>query len=433
MTEPAGHHLTTLPSGVRVVTESMAGARSVALGIMIGAGSVAESGREAGWSHLLEHLLFRGSARYGSREIDERFDAFGGEIDAGTGRESTSLSARVLDEHLEEAFDIMADMVWRPGIAPADVASEQQIVLEELAMYEDDPQDVVFDLLGAAVFGAHPIGRPVIGTRESVSGADSETLRAYHAERYAPGSIVISAAGSVVHERIVELVAAAEQADVAGRRSVPAPAPPTPEAPRALFRERPTEQFHITFGAHGLAREDDRRIALRVLDALVGGTPSSRLFQEVRERRSLAYDVSSFHSEYAGVGHIGIYLGTRPANLEAALGAVVGELERLRADGLAPGELDRAREHAKGRFVLALESPYARMGRLGALVLHDRELLEIDTVLARVDALQEQDIESLAAELLDPARLSVAAVGPDEARFRAALDTALPGPARMAA
>jgi predicted Zn-dependent peptidase len=415
------HRLTELDSGVRVVTEHMDSVRSVALGFWIGTGSVGESSDEAGLSHLVEHMLFRGTARYGSLEIDQLFDGMGAELNAGTGKETTSVYTRVIDEHLPKAFDVMADMVWRPRIAGEDLDNERQIVLEEIAMYEDDPQDKVFDVLGKAVFGEHPLGRPIIGRSEIVGGISPESLSAFHAARYVPGNVVISAAGNVDHDALVAMVVAAE-AERAGETAPGTPAPPAPEAARSLFVAKPTEQVHVTLGAPGIARDDDRRFALRVLDNVFGGTSSSRLFQEVRESRGLAYAVYSFQSLYAGTGQVGLYLGTRPDNVREAMEVVAAELDHLRAQPATEDELRRSKENVKGRMVLALESTAARMNRLGSSVLAGMPLLTVDEVVERIGAVSIADLEGLATELYAPERLSVAGIGPDEDAFRAALE-----------
>lgn len=432
MSDSSGHRLTTLPSGVRVVTEAVPGVRSAALGFFVATGSVTEPAEQAGWSHLLEHLLFRGTARYGSAEIDELFDGMGAELNAGTGRESTSIYSRVLDQHLERAFDVVADMVWRPAITAPDVASEQEIVLEELAMYEDDPQDQVFDLLGEATFGEHPLGRAVIGTRATVTAAGADGLHTFHDERYVPGDVVVAAAGSVDHDALVALVAAQD----VGPAGAHAPAPPAPPdgaaVPRRRFIEKATEQVHLTLGAPGIARDDDRRYALRVLDTVLGGTSSSRLFQEVREKRALAYSVSTFHAQYAGAGHVGLYLGTRPENLATAMQVVGDELERFLQDGITADELVRAKENAQGRAVLTLESTSARMNRLGGALLAGLPILSLDDLIARVDAVTADDVLTLARDLLAPERLSAAAIGPSEAAFRSALEPVMPALAEAA-
>jgi predicted Zn-dependent peptidase len=411
--------------------------RSVTLGIWIATGSVAESATEAGLSHLVEHMLFRGTERYGSLEIDQIFDTMGAELNAGTDKEATSVYARVIDEHLPAAFDVVADMVWHPRMHAEDLANEREIVREEIAMYEDDPQDRVFDVLGDAVFGDHPLGRPVIGTADVVGTTSAERLAAFHAAHYAPGHIVIAAAGSLEHEAIVDL---ARAIDVPGRPASPDPPPPSPAellTPRMRFLRKDTEQYHLAVGGPGLARDDERRFALRVLDNIVGGTSSSRLFQEIREERGLAYSVFSFQALYAGAGQIGLYLGTRPDNVAPALRVVADELARLRADGVTADELERSKENVKGRIVLALESTAARMNRLGAAVLGDLPLLTVDEVVQRIEAVTIDDLAELTAELLAPERLSVAGIGSDEAVFRRAIEPVAPalaaGPAQVGA
>jgi predicted Zn-dependent peptidase len=415
------HRLTELPSGVRVVTESMDSVRSAALGFYIATGSGYEDDARAGLSHLLEHMLFRGTARYGSLEIDQLFDGMGAELNAGTGKETTSVYSRVLDVHLERAFDVMADMVWRPRIAAEDLAQEREIVLEEIAMYEDDPQDRVFDVLGEAVFGDHPLGRAIIGRREVVAGTPAVELQTFHAGRYTSRNVVIAAAGSVDHDRLVELVQRSlEDPPPGGGAAEPLPLPGAP-IPRRAFFGKETEQYHIALGAPGLARDDDRRYALRVLDNVLGGTSSSRLFQEVRENRGLAYSVYSFTSSYAGTGQVGLYLGTRPDNVMTSLKVVGDELERLRADGITAEELERSKENVKGRVVLALESTTARMNRLGSSVLAELPLLTVSEVVERIDAVTADDVAALARELYAPERLSAAGIGADEATFCRAL------------
>jgi predicted Zn-dependent peptidase len=405
--------------------------RSVTLGIWIATGSAAESAAEAGLSHLVEHMLFRGTARYGSLQIDQIFDTMGAELNAGTDKESTSVYARVIDEHLPAAFDIVADMVWHPRLHADDLANEREIVLEEIAMYEDDPQDRVFDLVGEAVFGDHPLGRAVIGRAEVVAATTAERLAEFHAAHYAPGDIVIAAAGSLDHDAVVELASAI---DVPPRAAAPGTPPLTePLVPRVRFLRKDTEQYHLAIGAPGLARDDERRFALRVLDNIVGGTSSSRLFQEVREERGLAYSVFSFQALYAQTGQIGVYLGTRPDNVAPALRVVADELARLRADGVTAEELERSKENVKGRIVLALESTAARMNRLGSAVLSGLPLLSVDDVVQRIEAVTSDDVAQLTAELLAPERLSIAGIGADETVFRRAIEPLAPAQAPASA
>src|SRR5579884_3584033 len=320
----------------------MPSVRSVSLGLWIGTGSRHESEDQAGLSHLIEHLLFKGSARYSSLEIDQIFDAMGAELNAGTGKETTSVYARLLDQHLPEAFDVMMDMVFRPTFREID--SEREVILEEIAMYEDDPQEKVFDVFGEAVFGTDPLGRAIIGRADVIAHTGAQEIADFHAGRYLPGNVVIAAAGAVDHEQLLRL----------------------------------TED---RLGGLGISRHDDRRFALRVLDTLFGGTSSSRLFQEVRERRGLAYSVYSFTSAYQDTGQVGLYLGTRPENLGQAMAVVGRELGRLREDPGSAEEVQRAKENLKGRVVLALESTGARMNRLGSEVLAGEPLLSIDEVV----------------------------------------------------
>jgi predicted Zn-dependent peptidase len=422
------HRVTTLDSGVRIVTEAMPSVRSVSIGFWIGTGSRSESEAEAGLSHLLEHLLFKGSEKYGSLEIDQIFDGMGAELNAGTGKETTSVYARVIDEHMAEAFDVMADMVFRPTLR--DIDSERAVILEEIAMYEDDPQEKVFDLLGEAVFGDHPLGRAIIGRAPVIAETPTERIAAFHAERYGPHNVVIAAAGAVDHDAFVEL---AVRSLLGGTDRPPPIAPPAPGLmpARRKFERKDTEQYHVCLGGSGLARHDERRFALRVLDNVFGGTSSSRLFQEVRERRGLAYAVYSFTSAYQDTGQVGLYVGTRPDNVGEALAVVGTELAHLREEPATPEELERAKENLKGRVVLALESTGARMNRLGAEILAGMPLLSLDETVERIDAVSIEDLAGLVDELWSPERLSAAGIGPDEARFEEAL--AAVGPALVEA
>jgi len=413
----AEHRLTKLDTGVRVVTEAMPSVRSVALGFWVGTGSRVEDDGQAGLSHLLEHLLFRGSSRYGSLEIDQIFDAMGAEINAGTGKETTSLYSRVLDVHLERAMDVMADMIWRPALREVD--PERAVVLEEIAMYEDDPQDKIFDILGEAVFGDDPLGRAIIGRPEVIRDTPVDAIRAFHRARYRPDNIVVAGAGSIDHERLVELVRASQPGDERPGNGAPTGAPAS--RPHVRFERKDTEQYHVCLGAPGIARDDDRRFALRVLDNILGGTSSSRLFQEVRERRGLAYSVYTFLNHYAGTGQIGLYLGTRVDNLAEGLRVIGAELERVREAPATGEELQRSKENVKGRVVLSLESTSTRMNRLGSSVLTDVPVLDLDEVIERIDAVTLDDLRELADELWPLERMSAAGIGPDQDVFGEAM------------
>jgi predicted Zn-dependent peptidase len=424
------HRLTTLESGVRIVTEAMPSVRSVSLGFWIGTGSRYEAEPEAGLSHLLEHLLFKGTAKYESLEIDQIFDGMGAELNAGTGKETTSVYARVIDEHLADAVDVMADMVFRPTLT--DIDSEREVILEEIAMYEDDPQEKVFDMLGEAVFGEDPLGRAIIGRAAVISGTPPADIARFHHARYRPENVVIAAAGAIDHDALVAL--ARERCDQAGRPNGDALDAPTPAdhpavppiRPERRFERKDTEQYHVCLGGMGLSRHDDRRFALRVLDTIFGGTSSSRLFQEVRERRGLAYSVYSFTSAYSDIGQVGLYVGTRADNLVQALSVVGTELKRFRSEPATAEELHRAKENLKGRVVLGMESTGARMNRLGSEILAESPLMALDEVVERIDAVTLSDLVALTEELWDPERLSAAGIGPEAERFDQALGAVAP-------
>jgi predicted Zn-dependent peptidase len=422
----AEHRITSLDSGVRVVTERVPSVRSVALGFWIANGSTSEHPRQAGISHLLEHMLFRGTERFGSEEIDQIFDAMGAEINAGTDKEATSLYTRVLDRHLDRAFEVMSDMIWHPRFG--ELEAEREVVLEEIAMYEDDPQDRVFDALGKAIFGSHPLGRPIIGTAEVIAAVTREQLAAFHGEHYLPPRIVIAAAGSVDHDALVAMARDVESARaraLGAAAEAPGEALPDPGAPaferRVRFLSKDTEQYHVCVGGEGIAREDERRFALRVLEGVLGGTSSSRLFQEVRERRGLAYSVFCYSNLYARTGEVGLYVGTRPENLAEALAVVAAELARCVEDPASEEELVRSRENLKGRVVLGLESTGARMSRLGVSLLNDMPIMSVDEMIERIDSVEIEQVRELAGALFAPERLSIAGVGPEEDRFLAAI------------
>jgi predicted Zn-dependent peptidase len=413
--------LTTLDSGVRVITEAMPSVRSIALGFWIRTGSRDEGQEQAGISHFLEHLLFKGTDRFSSREIDEAFDAMGAEVNAGTGKETTSVYSRFLDGHLERAFDVLQDMVLRP--AYPDIESERQVVIEEIAMYEDEPQDKVHDVLAEAIFGEHPLGRPIIGRADVVSSVPVPDIAAWHDGRYVPGNIVVAAAGNLDHERIVELV---ESAVGEARTAPPGLVSPNGPAPALRFFKKETEQYHLCLGGPGIPRSDERRFALRVLDTILGGSTSSRLFQEVREKRGLAYAVYSYASHYVDSGQVAVYVGTRPDNVTAAMDVIGTELRRLHEDGVTEEELERARENVKGRTVLSMESTLTRMNRLGSSVLMGVPLLTVDEVLAAFDAVTLEDVAALGREFYRPDDMSAAGVGAEESSFRAALGAVSP-------
>jgi predicted Zn-dependent peptidase len=409
--------LTTLGSGVRVVTEEVPSVRSVALGLWVRTGSRNETPAQAGVSHFLEHLLFKGTARYSAVEISERFDGLGASVNAATGKETTHLHARFLDEHTEEVFDLLAEMLLTPTYP--DIDSERDVVLEEIAMYEDEPQDRVHDFLAGAVFGEHPLGRRVLGEAEVIASTPVPDIDAYHRARYTGENIVVGAAGHLGHDAIVALAERLVSPPSGGNGS--SPAIDLDDATRLRFHQKDTEQYHICFGAPGLTRDDERRYGLAVLDSIFGGSTSSRLFREVREKRGLAYSVGSYNEQYTDSGLVAIYVGTREDNVEEACAIIGAELARLRSEPVSDEELARAKENVKGRLVLSSESTAARMSRISRATLFGLPIDSLDEMVAKVDAVAVEDLTELATELYGAERISAACIGRGEDCFRKAL------------
>jgi predicted Zn-dependent peptidase len=425
--------LSELDGGERVITERVESVRSVSLGFWIGAGSRDEPDAKAGVTHFIEHLLFKGTRSYGAQEIAEIFDGLGGELNAATSRESTVVYARIPDHHLETALDVMADMVFAPSFA--DVDSEREVVLEEIAMVEDTPQDLVHDLLAEAVFGGNALGRPVIGRAEVISTVSRRSLGSYHRQMYTAGNIVLAAAGNLDHERLITLLDRAEHQRVEPPERKTRVRQPLVKAPPPglRFQRKDTEQYHVCVGALGIPRSDRRRFAASLLDAILGGSASSRLFQEIREKRGMAYSVYSFASQYTDTGQVGIYVGTREENLDECLRIVTEQVADIAAGNIRPAELERAKENLKGRIVLSMESTSNRMTRLGKSIITDTELLSLDRIIAEIDAVEPQGVAELAGLLLAPERLSAAGVGTNRERFLAAVDRIHPGLSAQAA
>jgi predicted Zn-dependent peptidase len=424
--------LSELDSGERLITERVDSVRSVSLGFWIGAGARDEPDAKAGVSHFIEHLLFKGTRSYEAQQIAEIFDEMGGELNAATSREHTVVYARVPDRHLEDALDVMADMVFSPAFT--DIDSEREVVLEEIAMVEDTPQDLVHDLLSEAVFSGHALGRPVIGRAEVISSISRRSIAAYHRRAYVAGNVVLAAAGHLEHEQVLGLLgrAARERAEPPARHTR-VRSPLVREPPPGLrFQQKDTEQFHVCIGAPGIARSDRRRFAASLLDAILGGSASSRLFQEIREKRGMAYTVYSFGSQYTDSGLIGIYVGTREENLVSCLEIVAEEIADIAAGNLRERELERAKENLKGRIALSMESTSNRMSRLGRSLITDTELLSLDRVIAEIDAVEPSALAELAGVLLEPTRLSVAGIGPSDDRFAEAVERVHPGLAAAA-
>jgi predicted Zn-dependent peptidase len=425
---------TILPGGLRVVTEFLPAVRSVALGIWVGVGSRDEDVPHAGATHYLEHLLFKGTSKRTALEISAEMDAVGGEMNAFTAKEYTCYYARVLDADLPLAIDVLSDMVTSSLIEPKDVDAERNVVLEEIAMNEDDPTDTVHEAFTGRLFGDTPLGRPILGTVDSINAITREQIFEHYQARYTPPHLVVSAAGNLEHEAVVELVRAAfgpALGDFGGAD----PAPPrlrdagglwdgygTAAGSGITLVSRPIEQANLVLGCEGLSRTDERRFALGVLNAALGGGMSSRLFQEVREKRGLAYSVYSFASQHADTGLWGIYAGCLPSKADEVLSICSAEVAKVVEAGLTDAELDRGKGQVRGGIVLGLEDPSSRMTRLGKSELVYPGLEPVDDVLTAIDAVTHDDIRAVAAEILTRPKV-LAVVGPyeDEGAFSAAL------------
>lgn len=410
----------TTSAGVRVVTEAMPSMRSVALGLWFRVGSRDEDATTYGCSHFLEHLLFKGTTRRTARDIAEVLDGIGGEANAFTSREQTCFYARVLDRDLPVALEVLADMVRDATNAPVDVDAEREVVLEEIAIHLDTPDDLVMTELSELAFGGHPLGLETLGSVDSITDMDRDTIHGWFVDRYRPEDLVVTVAGNVEHADVVaqveELVGDLGRPG-SGARARSTPAPVT--TGEVAVRRRPTEQAHVAVAAPGVDVHDEARPALRLASTALGEGMSSRLFQEIREVRGLAYTTFSFVGSYTDAGMVGAYVGTTPGRLDEAVGVLRDELVRL-PETLTRDEVERARAAITGGTVLGLEDPASRMLRLGQLAVTGRPLLTIDESLARTEAVTMEQVVDAARWFAGPRCLAV--VGPideDPDRFAA--------------
>ena len=398
-----------------MATERIESVRSVALGVWIAAGSRLEPLEHGGISHFIEHLIFKGSDKFTASQIAHIFDDMGAEPNASTSKEHTLVNARLLDADLDEAFEVIAGMVARPTFA--DLDQEREVVLEEVAMYEDSPPELIHDDLAEVVFGEHPLGRPIIGHYETLAALDLDTVRAYHDTHYVNPGIVVAAGGSVDHDRLCELTARHFRPEPGA--VVVRPELITPETRHvARFTQKDTEQYHVCLGGPGPKRGDPDRYAVFVVDTILGGSWSSHLFQEVREKRGLAYSVYSYTSLYADAGLTAVYFGSRQEAVGEAMGVILeilGDLEAL----MTEAAIERAKNHLKGQLVLSMESPGARMQTLGRSVLLEQPVLSVDEVLERINAVDRDAVVAAVRRYYDPATWSTACIGPHPEPFRA--------------
>jgi len=413
-----------LPSGLRIVTERMPQVRTAAMGIWVNAGSRYEPAGQHGISHFLEHLFFKGTASRSALEIAQAADEIGGQMNAFTDREQTVFFVKVLSTHFEQAVEIVADMLLRSTLAPEAIERERQVIAEEIKSYEDAPDELVQDLFAQTVWNGHPLGRPVIGTLDTVNRLTREDFVQHIRRYYRPGNVVVAVAGDIEHAAV---------ADALGRHfgewdgSAPPVVtdPPQPQAD-VITRPKETEQVHLCLGTQGLAYVDEARYTLSLLDHILGGGMSSRLFQEIREKRGLVYTIASYASSYRDGGLFVIYAGMSPDAGPEVIRLTLDEVEKMTREPVPAAELARAKESLKGSLMLSLESTGSRMSILARSEIYHGRQITLDEIIARIDAVRAEDLRQMAAELFHPRRLSMAAIGP----FRS--DGALAGSMRDA-
>ena len=412
-----GIRRTQLDSGLRVVTDSLPQLRSVAVGFWVGTGARDEDDARSGASHFLEHLLFKGTPTRTALEIAEEVESVGGEMNAFTSHEYTAFYVRVPDDRLDLAVDILSDVVWSPTIDAEEMEAERKVILEEINMRDDAPDELLHDLLAEAVFPGHPLGRSVLGSPDSISAMSRDAVAEYHAEHYHPSNVVVAAAGNLEHDRVVELVenGLAARTGTDGRR----PARVVSPFPRSRLLEvlrRPTEQAHLAIGLRAFSRDDPDRFALTVLNQVLGGGMSSRLFQEIREKRGLAYSVYAYRAAYEEIGAMAVYAGTTPARVDETLGVLNAELDRVVADGgVTDRELDAAKGHLSGSMALGLESSSSRMHRLGRSELTLGEIPTLDELVDAVNAVTPADVSRVVTRVFADTDRTLTVVGPFDA------------------
>jgi len=407
---------TVLANGLTVLSEHMPGVRSVALGAWVRAASLHESADKMGVSHMLEHMVFKGTPTRSAKELALALEVLGGSLDAYTAREHTAYQAKILDEHLPQAADVLADLIFHPVLRASDLALERKVILEEISTVDDTPDDLVFELHNTQLWGNHPYGFSILGNRETVTALDQSDLRALHSRAYHPEQIVVAAAGNVEHDALLETLESTGWGDVP-RGGLPPLTSPAPivQAPSAVHFERDTAQTHIVIGSATFAHSDPRRYAMSMIGLLFGGGMSSRLFQRVREELGLAYSVYSFQSFHEDAGMHGVYVGTAPETARAAVDAINAEMESLSSKGLSSDELAAGKSQLKGQITLSLESPTSRMYRAAGVELYEEPYRTLDEVLALVDAIDAETVAAICKTYYSPSQQTLVTLGPKAA------------------
>ena len=408
----SGFRRTDLSNGLTVVSEYMPSVRSVALGVWVRRASVHEQRDQMGVSHFLEHLVFKGTERRSAREIALSLESLGGSLDAFTSREHTSFQARVLDEHLPQAADVLCDLIFRPALRESDLTLERNVVLEEIAMVEDTPDDLVFELHNEALWGSHPYGYAILGTRETIGAMPVEAVRALHGSAYRPQNMVVAAAGRVEHEALLDVLARTGwDALPGGEPEGPVVPEPVAVPPSNRHIDRDGHQTHIVLGSPSISYGDPRRYAVSLIGLMLGGGMSSRLFQRVREELGLAYSVYAFQSFHHDSGLQGVYAGTSRETAGRALEEIFRELARISAEGFPDDEIEAGKNQLKGQLTLSLESPASRMFRVASAALYGEAYQTLDETLARIDRITSEQVAMACHELFSPERQTVVTLG----------------------
>ncbi|MDQ6827459.1 MAG: insulinase family protein [Gemmatimonadota bacterium] len=408
-----GLRRTVLPNGLTVLSEYMPGVRSVAFGAWVRAASIHESRERMGVSHLLEHMVFKGTRTRTAKDIALSLEVLGGSLDAYTSRDHTSFQARVLDEHLHEAVDVIGDLVFNPALRSDDLKLERKVVLEEISMVDDTPDDVVFELHNELMWGEHPYGYSILGTRETVTSLGVRELKELHASAYHPPQVVVAASGNVLHEQLLAVL------DETGWGAMPmgdasVPEPPTPITAPPTYRhvERDSAQTHIVFGSATVPHGDPRRLAIVLVSSVLGGGMSSLLFQRVREELGLAYSVYTFQSFHLDTGSHGVYVGTAPETAAEAGQAIREELVKLTEQGLSDAQIAMAKSQLKGQLTLSLEGVSSRMYRAAGVELYHEPYRTLDELLAEIDAITADEVSAVCRAFYHPDRQTVLSLGP---------------------
>jgi predicted Zn-dependent peptidase len=403
--------LTTLPNGVRVVSETVPYVQSASIGLWVGAGSRDEEKPTHGITHFIEHMLFKGTQRRSAREIADEIESRGGHLNAFTGKEATCYEARVLAEHTPLAMDVLTDMLRHSLLDPEELEREKRVVIEEIKMYEDTPEELVHELFEQTLFGAHPLGKSIIGTEQTVAGFSRDDLECYMAIRYRPDRIIVAAAGNLEHKELVKLAAAA-LGDLDGMAPPRRKRRPKPSGKSKRVRKRDIEQTHFCLGSCAYSKAEKQRYALSILNNVLGGNMSSRLFQEIREKRGLVYNIGSYGRTYQDGGFFCVYGGTSPETFPQVVALTRAEFENVKQDGLTDDELAKAKTQVRGALVLGLESMSARMNRYGDSLLSYGRVIPMAEILKEYEAVTHESIAKVAEQILNDAALTQTAIGP---------------------